>query len=302
MNEPDLGGTKNPPMSHEQMMTAFTDFTNHAASQLSARYPGMLFGVGGFHEWPYIQTVIERCGKNLSWISRHPYGLTGEAVFDLHDAYLQHARALGFDHLRFIITEWDFWIYGEPSFDYIMQRWKPLAERAGTALGSLHFRWREYEEGGYVFGLHGEFDKPYGLLPPEWPNPGKNKPITYRYNAFWAMRHARGTQHQATLDVPALSVGKSTRAYAIATSNDREFSILVYYGYPQPDLASKQSVEKLKLRVRSAIPAQIKGRTLIISISDARKILELPPQALTGDAIDMEIELPALSALSLTVR
>jgi hypothetical protein len=40
----------------------------------------------------------------------------------------------------------------------------------------------------------------------------------------------------------------------------------------------------------------------VISRAHARKIVELPHQALTGHTIDLEIELPALSALSLTVR
>ena len=213
---------------------------------------------------------MDASGKNLAWISRHPYGHTGEAIFDLQDDYAKHADSLGLKDLKFIISEWDFWIYGEPAFDYIMQRWKPLAEHADRTVGSLHYRWREYQEGGYVFGIHGESNVPYGVLPPEWPNPGKDKPITYRYNAFWAMRNARGVQHAATLDVPAL-VGKSKRAWAIATSNAEQFNVVVYYGYPQPDPASKQQVEKIKLRIKASIPDQVKGRTLVISRADARK-------------------------------
>ena len=35
---------------------------------------------------------MDRCGKNLYWISRHPYGQTGEAVFALQDRYLACAK------------------------------------------------------------------------------------------------------------------------------------------------------------------------------------------------------------------
>jgi len=173
MNEPDLSPAP-------ARLTEYVDFFNYASGNLRRRYPGVRFGCGGFFEWTYVQAIIDRCKGNLDWISRHPYGHTGEAVFALHDAYLAEARRLGLADLKFIITEWDFWIYGAPAFDYIMTRWKPLADHADTCLGTLHYRWREYQEGGYVFGVHGEFDQRYGELPPEWPNPGKNKPITYR--------------------------------------------------------------------------------------------------------------------------
>lgn len=304
MNEPELGPSAN--MSHDDVMKRFFAFINHTTTKLSERYPGMLFGVGGFYEYSYLQRVMEACGKNLAWISRHPYGHTGEAVFQLHDEYAAYADSLGLTDLKFIISEWDFWVYGEPAFDYIMQRWKPLAERADRVVGTLHYRWREYLEGGYVFGVHGEHDpsegRPYGVLPAEWPNPGRNKPITYRYNAFWAMRHARGQQHEVTLDIPALKVGEAQRAWAIATSNAEQFNIVIYYGYPQPDLEKKQEVQAIKLHVRSAIPEQVKGRTLVISRADARQTIELPPQQVDGDQIDLVLDLPAQTAISLTLR
>ena len=56
--------------------------------------------------------------------------------------------------------------YTTPWDNYLVARgvWRYGADRV---LGTLHYRWREYQEGGYVFGLHGEFDQKYGILPPQ---------------------------------------------------------------------------------------------------------------------------------------
>ena len=252
MNEPNLTPS-------DEVLPRFTDFFNYTAEKLHARYPGVKLGCGGFFEWSYIQRVIDNCGKNLDWVSRHPYGHTGEAVFYLQDRYQEHAKSKGLDGLKYLITEWDFWIYGEPAFDYIMQRWKPVADHADTCLGTLHYRWREYAEGGYVFGVHGEFDQRYGELPPEWPNPGKDKPITYRYNAFWLMRNCRGQQYPVALDIPELKNSESMRAYAIATSDAGRFNIVVYYGYPHEDPEAKKSYDKLRVRLSTKLPDAVKG-------------------------------------------
>ena len=40
MNEPNLGPIANPPMTHEQVMKAFTDFINYSTTTLSKRYTG----------------------------------------------------------------------------------------------------------------------------------------------------------------------------------------------------------------------------------------------------------------------
>jgi hypothetical protein len=269
---------------------------------LKKRYPGVLFGCGGFYEWSYLQAIIDRCGDNLGWISRHPYGHTGEAVFALQDRYLDHARARGLKDLKFIVTEWDFWVYGEPAFDYLMMRWKPLLDHADSCVGTLHYRWREYAEGGYVFGVHGEFNQKYGELPPEWPNPGKDRPITYRYNAFWLMRDCRGPQYAVGLDVPALKDAESRHAYAVATCNGKQFNVVIYHGYPYADRDQGKRYDRLKLRIRAPIPPAVKGRTLVIARADARDKVEKPPRTVTGDALDVEVEVPSRSGVSLTVR
>ena len=305
MNEPNLSSLMRngqTVMTHEQVFDAFINFFNNTTKTLAARHPELRFGAGGFHEWPYVQKMIAATGSNLAWVSRHPYGHTGEAVFYLQDKYDQFAREHGRSDLKTIITEWDFWVYGEPAFDYLMQRWKPLADHADTVIGSLQYRWREYQEGGYVFGVVGESDKPFGELPNDWPNPGKDKPITYRYDAFWLMRNVRGQQSPATLAVPALQSSASQHAYAIVTNDGTKFNIVLYYGYPYSDPTSQKRYDSLKIHVRVPVPASIKGRTLTISRGDARRISEEPPRTLSGNDIDMQLDLPSLSGLTLTVQ
>src|SRR5450432_29854 len=91
-------------------------------------------------------------------------------------------------------------------------------------------------------------EHPYGELPPEWPNPGVDKPITYRYDAFWAVRNCRGPQFGATVDVPELQPSLSSRAYAIATSNKDQYNVTIYYGYPYGNTTSGHSDCGAKLR------------------------------------------------------
>jgi uncharacterized membrane protein len=313
MNEPNIGPAP-------EVLNRYTAFFNHAVEKLRPRYPGVKYGCGGFNEWTYVQAIIDQCGKNLDWFSRHPYGHTGEAVFFLQDRYAEHAKAKGIPDLKFIVTEWDFWIYGEPAFDYLMMRWKPMLDRADACLGSLHYRWREYQEGGYVFGIHGEdFKGKYGELPPEWPNPGKDKPITYRYNAFWIMRDYRGPQFDTKMEVPALRgavaanaaeyaervakpVDLSTRAYAVASCDGKQFNVVVHYGYAAADAGKGETYGKLKLRVQAPIPPEVKGRTLVIARADCRKTTEEAAIEIKGDTLDQTIEIPAQSAVSLTVK
>ncbi len=293
-NEPNLDKT----------IRQYIDFINYAGDAIHRTFPGVQVGCLGNYDLPYTFPVIDAVGKNVDWISRHPYGQTGEAVFLINDQILRHARDRGMNHLRTIITEWDFWIYGEPAFDYIMQRWKPLADHADDCLGSLHYRWNEYHEGGYVFGVRGVFapDANYGKLPPEGPHPGRDKPITYRYNAFWLIRNCRGAQYPASIDAPAFASDRSPRLYAIASHEGPRFNIVTYYGYPYGDPAAGKRYDRVKLHLRTAIPASVVGRTLTITRADARTISTSPATVIDGSEIDLELEIPALSGVSITVE
>ncbi len=281
----------------------FTALFNHFSDTLRPRAPGVQFGCGDFPcEWPYMHLLIDQCGTNLNWITRHVSGRTGEATFMLEDEYAAYAKEKGLKDLKFMITEWEFWGYGRPAFDFIMQRWKPLADRADVCLATMQYHWVEYAQGGYVHGLIGKQDGSYGERPVDWPNPGKNKPVTYRYNGFWIMRDCRGPQLEAQLDVPDLKCSACQRAYAIATTNKGALNVVIYFGYPLADYDKGQLINKLKVKINVPLPPEIKGHSLTISRADARTTSEEAPQLIKGDTLTMDIEIPECSAVSLTVR
>jgi uncharacterized membrane protein len=281
----------------------YLDRFNDYASSIRKGSPDMQFGCGSLRaEWTYVQEIIDRCGPNLGFVCRNPSGLTGEAIFYLQDEFSRYAASKGLKDLKFLVNECDFWLYGEPSFDYLMMRFKPTIDHADSCLGVLQWTWQEYAEGGYVYGLVSWMNEAYGERAPGWPNPGKDKPITFRYNAFRVMRDCRGSQYAATLAAPDLAGAEATRAYAVATCDGKQFNIVAYYGYPYTDLAKGAVYKSLKVRVRAPIPPQVKGRTLIIARADAKTVTEEAPRTIQGDAVDLELELPALTAVSITVR
>ena len=150
--------------------------------------------------------------------------------------------------------------------------------------------------------MHGEFDQQYGELPPEWPNPGKDKPITYRYNAFWLMRNCRGSQCDVRLYSPELKTSQSKRAYAIATRSGGRLNIVAYYGYPYEDTSKSKSYSKLKVRLQTKLPKEVKGRNVVIARGDCKSISEEAPRHLDSDMLDIEIEIPSRSGVSITIE
>jgi len=115
------------------------------------------------------------------------------------------------------------------------------------------------------------------------------------------MRDCRGPQVAARVDVPALAPSASPRAYAIATSRDGRFNIVIHYGYPYANLEKGERYAALRLRVTVPLPPEVKGRTLVVARADPKTIREDPPRRIEGDRIDLVIDLPAQSAVSLTV-
>ncbi|NNM86968.1 MAG: hypothetical protein HKL95_00440, partial [Phycisphaerae bacterium] len=276
-------------------------FFNTVASELKPHFSEVLFGMHGWSSYPYCFHPVNTCGDNLDWLSMQPYGHTGEAIFNLWETVLAHARQKRSGRLKMIVTEWDFWLYGHPAFDSIMQMWRSAVAHADTCLGVLHYRWTEFEQGGYVFGLIGRGSGPYGQLPPQWPRPGLNRPITYRYNAFWLMRHCRGVAYPTVLDVPALATSPSTRAYAIATCAGGKLNIVIYYGYSYHDVTRRAAYEQIRIHVRAVLPPQVRGRQLTIARADAVKTTETDGGHIDGDVLDMDITIPNMSGVSLGV-
>ena len=108
------------------------------ANRLHKDYPGVKIGGGGFYETPYMKMFIDKCGKDIDWISRHPYGWTREMIFKQEDDFMAYAKSKGYNQIKYIITEWDFWIQGRTKFDYMMKRGFESAKRE-ELIGALHY-------------------------------------------------------------------------------------------------------------------------------------------------------------------
>lgn len=287
----------------EDYATYIERFNDYAAT-MRTRAPGVKLGFGPAYqtEWPYVQEAIDGCGENLGWITRIPAGITGEAIFAAQDEYLAHAREKGVKNLQFLLAESEFWLYGAPSFDYFMTRFKATTDHADSTLGSFYYSWPEVSPDGYVFGLVGSTNDKLGDLPPEWPNPGKDKPITYRYNAYWIMRDCRGPQYPVKLDCPEIAASPSSHAFGVATCDGKKFNIVIDYGYAYQDLQKGREYQSLKIHVKVPIPAEVTGRTLTISRADCKQAVQEKSRRVHGNTLDLELDIPARSAVSLTVQ
>jgi hypothetical protein len=278
-------------------------FYNYVASRLHARYPGLsIGGFGGGGAPSDFEAAIKACGKQLNWINAHPYGMTGQAIFRWERKYIQYARSIGDTKIKFNNTEWDFWVYGADSFDSIMQYWKPEIRSAGFCLGTLHYCWPEYQEGGYDFGMIGGWGIGGSQLPPQWPDPAQSKPLTFKYNAFWIMRNCRGKQYATKLSVPVLKTTPSHYAWAVTTRKGNRLNIVVYYGFPYTDLANAKRYTALHVHLNVAIPPQVTGRTMVTATANDRVIATAAPTQIHGNHIRMTVTVPALSGVSITVK
>ncbi len=88
----------------------------------------------------------------------------------------------------------------------------------------------------------------------------------------------------------------------MATCDGKRFNVVVYHGYPYQDLKLGKTYNKLKVRIRAPIPAQVKGRRLTVARADFRQIREAPARTIAGNTLDLELEIPSLSGVSLSVQ
>ncbi len=129
-NEPDI---------NYQTVAGYARLFNAVAEHVHANFPGVKIGTYGSYEIPYLKAFIDACGAQTDWISRHPYGWTGEMVFKAQDDFAAYAASKGHEHIQFIVTEWDFWIMGRQKFDYMVKRNFEAVKRENL-LGALHYR------------------------------------------------------------------------------------------------------------------------------------------------------------------
>lgn len=203
-NEPDLQG---------KTLPGFVRMFKAVARRIHRDYPGVQVGTFGGYEIPYLPRFLEMVNPDCDWISRHPYGWTGEMVMANQDSVAAWMKERGLREIPFIITEWDFWIQGREKFDYMMRR-NFEAVRRDNLLGTLHYRLGQYPEPIYLFGaLWTGWGQERGAG-------AKGTPMHDAYDAFYLWRDFRGQR------VPV--VGTTNHLLADAVRDGDKISAVVY--------------------------------------------------------------------------
>ena len=252
-NEPDI---------NYQTAEGYARLFNAVADHVHANFPGVLIGSFGSYEVPYVKAFIDASGKHADWISRHPYGWTGERLFAVQDEFAAYAASKGHGHLKFIITEWDFWIQGRQKFDYMVKRNFEAVKR-DNLLGAMHYRLGMYNEPIYLFGLlWGGWGQDRGAGAP-------NTPMHDAYDAFWIFRDFRGDR------VAVEKTGEGLDALlphvlADGTRQGDKLNLVLYYdwtcgGNGFEDYAAGRRYPKVKAKVALTFPAVKKDRVLTIA-------------------------------------
>jgi hypothetical protein len=292
-NEPEMNG---------KTLDGFVQVFKAVATRIHRDYPGVKVGAGGSYELPFIYDFMQKAGDDLDWISRHPYGWTGEQIFQKQDEYAAWRKAKNLKPIEFIITEWDFWIQGKPKFDYMMRRYFEAVKRDNLA-GTLHYRLGQYEEGGYLFGVL-------------WAGWGREKsagekgdPMHDAYDALWMFRDFRGQRVSVAGSTPT-APGLNKHVLAAAAREGEKLNIVLYFdrgadGSGWKDFSRSVHYAKARVRLNVKIAPSKVARTISVSRADGAGF-EIPsdkmpvPAATTSFSRTMELK-PG-EALSLTLQ
>ncbi len=252
MNEPDVNYKTAP---------GFGRLVNGVADYVHSNFPGVKVGAFGAYEVPYLKPFIDACGAKIDWISRHPYGWTGERVFQVQDEFQAYAAEKGYNQIEFIVTEWDFWIQGRQKFDYMMKRYFEAVKR-DKLIGTLHYRLGMYNEPIYLFGLiWGGWGQNRGAGEP-------NTPMHDAYDALWVFRDFRGERAHVSKNSEAAAV--LPHVMADATRSGEKLNTVVYFDWAYglvgiPDTAAGVNYNKVKVDIKLSFPAAGRDRKLSIS-------------------------------------
>ena len=294
LNEPDVNSGSLP---------GYSKLINAVADYIHEEFPGVKVGAFGYYEIPYIKPFIDACGEKIDWISRHPYGWTGEMLFKAQDEYMEYAASKGYGHIKFIVTEWDFWIQGRQKFDYMIKRNFEAVKREHL-LGALHYRFGMYNEPIYLFGL-------------VWVGWGQDRgagkphtPMHDAYDAFWIFRDFRGSR--AAVEKTASDENAAALAHVQAdaardgdTLNLVVYSDWAYDGKGATDSARGIRFNKVNAAIELAFPASEKARTMTLSRATGegfeivKKDVAVPAGATSLSEV---IEAVPLTAYSITIK
>lgn len=251
-NEPDI---------NFQTAPGFAKLFNPVADYVHENFPGVKVGAFGAYEVPYLKAFIDASGKHADWISSHPYGWTGEMIARSHADFAAYAESKGCGHLKFVITEWDFWIQGRQKFDYMVKR-NFEAVRCENLSGALHYRLGMYNEPIYLFGLlWGGRGQDRGAGKP-------NTPMHDAYDAFWIFRDFRGTR--AAVEKTGDAAVVLPHVLADAARDGETLNLVVYYDWSGngggfKDAATGAHYPKVDATLDLRFPASAKARRLTVS-------------------------------------
>lgn len=295
-NEPDLNGKTIP---------GFARLFKGIAQRIHRDYPGVLVGTFGGYEIPYLPQFLKAVNPDMDWISRHPYGWTGERVFDQQDQVTAYMKAENLRVIPFIITEWDFWIQGRPKFDYMMRRNFEAVKR-DNLLGALHYRLGQYGEPTYLFGvLWAGWGKERGAGE-------KGTPMHDAYDAFWLWRDFRGHRFPVvkTVKTRESTAKLSDHLLAEAARDGETMNIVLYLDWSDNGAGLRDATlgvryNRARVNVKMQMEPSKRVRTLTIgrATGEGFQTVGAPITVAAGKtSIEQVVELEPMTGISLTLR
>jgi hypothetical protein len=262
-NEPNLVNATIP---------GFASLVKGVTARIHRDYPGVLVGAGGNYEVPYLKQILTALDPDLDWVSRHPYGWTGERAFAWQDELTQFQKQNHLREIPFLITEWDFWIQGKPKFDYMMTRYFEAAKRENL-LGTLHYRLWQYGEPTYLFGvLWAGWGRERGAGE-------KGTPMHDAYDALWLFRDFRGARVPVAVSTPV--VGLADHLHADATCDGEKINLVLYYDWAYDGTGFKNyargfNYNRAQATIKIKFPASPRARVLTVSCATGEGFETLP--------------------------
>lgn len=294
-NEPDL----NP-----RTIPGFAKLVKAVAQRIHRDYPGVQVGAFGGYEVPYLKPFLEAVNPDLDWVSRHPYGWTGERVFEWQDEVAAFQKAEGLRQIPFLITEWDYWIAGKPKFDYMMTRYFEAVRRENL-LGTLHYRLGQYAEPVYLFGtLWAGWGQEKGAG-------AKGAPMHDAYDALWLFRDFRGQR----VDVQSATAASTSpkvldHFHADATRDGDKLNVVLYSdwaydGTGYKDFERGLHYSQTRARLKLSVPPANRARVLSVARATGAgfETARAPVNVATGQRnIELTIELRPMTGYSIVLQ